>query len=40
MTTIEKVEMLAERYILLDSLFFKIMTAPDRDSIVSDTRNM
>ena len=30
-TAIQKVEMLAERYILLDSLLFKIITTPEKD---------
>ena len=29
-TTIQKVEALAERYILLDSLLFKIITTPEK----------
>ena len=29
-TTIQKVEMLAEKYILLDSLFFKIVSNPEK----------
>ena len=29
-TTIQKVEMLAERYILLDSLLFKTITTPEK----------
>ena len=31
-TTVCKVEMLAERYILLDSLLFKIVTTPEKES--------
>ena len=31
MTTIQKVEMLTERYILLDSLSFKIVTTPEKE---------
>ena len=37
---IQKVEMLAERYILLDSILFKIITTPERDSIINYTRSM
>ena len=32
MTAIVKVEMLAEKYILLDSLLFKLITAPEEES--------
>ena len=31
-TTISKVEMLAERYILLDSLLFKKITTPEKET--------
>ena len=31
-TSIQKVETLAERYILLDSLLFKIITAPEKET--------
>ena len=30
-TAIQKVETLAERYILLDALFFKILTTPEKE---------
>ena len=40
-TAIPKVETLAERYIILDSLLFKIVTTPqERNSIVSYIRDM
>ena len=35
-----KVEMLAERYILIDLLLFKLVTTPEKNSIISHTRNM
>ena len=31
-TAIQKVETLAEKYILLDSLFFKIVTTPEKET--------
>ena len=38
---IKKVEALAENYILLDSLLFKIISTPDKESAVLDnTRNV
>ena len=33
-TAITKIEMLAEKYILLDSLLFKISTTPDKETAV------
>ena len=36
----QKVENLAERFILLDSFLFKLVTTPERDSAISSTRNM
>ena len=40
-TAIQKVETLTERYILLHSLLFKIVTIPEKEmTIVSYTRNM
>ena len=33
-TAIQKVEMLPERYILLDSLLFKIITTPEKETAV------
>ena len=33
-TAIQKVETLAERYILLDSLFFKIVSTPEKETTV------
>ena len=33
-TAIQKVEMLAEKYILLDSLLFKIVTTPEKETAV------
>ena len=38
---IRKVEMLAKKYILLDSLFFKVMSTPEKEiAVFSYTRNM
>ena len=37
---IRKVEMLAEKYILLDSLLFKVTSTPEKDGSFSHTRNM
>ena len=33
-TAIQKVEMLAEEYILLDSILFKIVTTPEKETAV------
>ena len=35
-----KVETLAERFILLDSLLFKLVTTPDKETALLDTRDM
>ena len=39
-TALQKMETLAERYILLDSLLFKITTPEKRSNIVGYTRHM
>ena len=40
-SSIKKVETLAENFILLDSLIFKLVTTPgQRNSIIGDTQNM
>ena len=36
-SAIWKVEMLAEKYVLLDSLLFELVTTPKRDSTISNT---
>ena len=33
-TAIQKVEILAENYILLDSLFLKIINAPEKETVL------
>ena len=33
-TTIHKVETLAEKYILLDSLLFKLLTTPEKETVL------
>ena len=39
-TTVERVETLAEKYILLDFLFFKLLPLQRKNSIASYHRNM
>ena len=40
-SNIKKVETLAENFVLLDSLLFRLVTTPEkRDSTISNTQNM